>query len=58
MTATPTYAINLFDADGDVTREGIFLFFGDTIIKVAESKEDFAKFLAHISCINEEIQCQ
>lgn len=56
MSAKPTFAINLFDADGDVIEKGVFLFFDTTIIKVAESKEDFEAFLNHITQVNKELQ--
>jgi hypothetical protein len=48
VAANPGFAINLCDEEGDAFAEGVFLFFGDTIIKVAESKEDFEQFVLHL----------
>lgn len=48
--AHPTFSINLHDHDGDVYCEGIYLHYGDTIIKVAST---MCGFRAHaMSLIN------
>jgi hypothetical protein len=55
MHQKPGYTINLYDSDGDSYMEGIFLFFGDTIIEVADSKEEFDKFLDHLQVVRSQI---
>lgn len=37
----PTFSINIHDHDGDVYCEGIYLHYGDTIIKVATTLDGF-----------------
>lgn len=56
MHQKPGYTIDLHDSDGDSYMGGIFLFFGDTIIKVADSKEEFDKFLEHLQVVRSQIE--
>ena len=51
----PTFSINRHDRDGDVFDEGVFLHFGDTSVKVADSIADFKSFKIHISSMEQEI---
>ena len=55
MYQQPGFTINLCDEDGDAFMEGIFLFFGDTIIKAADNKEEFQKFLEHLQLVKQQI---
>lgn len=55
MYQQPGFVINLYDNDGDSFSDGIFLFFGnEVVIKVADSKEEFEKFLEHLKLIGEQ----
>lgn len=36
-----TFSINEYDMDGDIAEMGVYLNFGNTKVKVADSKEDF-----------------
>jgi hypothetical protein len=56
MYQQPGFTINLHDNDGDSFSDGVFLFFGNgAIIKVADSKEEFEKFLEHLKLIGEQL---
>jgi hypothetical protein len=52
----PTFSINIHDRDGDIMDEGVFLYFGDAMIKVADDKEEFAKFVDYLKKIDDEIR--
>ena len=56
MYQKPGYTINSHDDDGDSYMDGIFLFFGETIIKVADSKEGFDKFIEHLQVVRSQIE--
>ena len=52
----PTFSINLHDRDGDPYCEGIYLHYGDTVIKVASSLRGFAAHAAHLIKMTTEIK--
>lgn len=49
------FSVNRYDRDGDIEEEGIFLHFGDTIVKAADTFADFRKLPDHIESMVEEI---
>lgn len=51
----PTFSVNLHNGDGDVYCEGIYLHYGDTIIKVASSLRGFKAHTKHLSNMTDEI---
>ena len=51
-----TFSINDYDRDGDIFEEGIFLHFGVTRVKVADSLNEFAAFIEHLNKIYTEIR--
>ncbi len=51
----PTFSINLHNRDGGVSCEGIYLHYGDAIIKVALTLRGFKAHAEHISSMAEEI---
>lgn len=53
--AHPTFSVNLYDRDGDVYCEGIFLHYGDTVIKVASTIDGFRAHTASLKSMAEEI---
>lgn len=50
------YSINEYDQDGDCIDEGVFLHFGQTKIKVADTLEEFCGVANHINDILKEIE--
>jgi hypothetical protein len=52
----PTFSINIHDRNGDIMDDGIFLYFGDAMIKVADDKDEFAAFVNHLKKIEDEIR--
>ena len=44
----PMFSVNLHDAHGDVYSEGIFLHYGDTTIKVADTLKGFRAHADHL----------
>lgn len=51
----PTFSINMYDRDGDLIDEGVFLHFGDMSVKVAVSVADFKNFERCIVAMEREI---
>lgn len=51
-----TFSVNEYDRDGDCISVGVFLHFGDTKVKVANSVYDFPAIVQHIEAIRDEIQ--
>jgi hypothetical protein len=49
------FTINRYDRDGDLIDNGIFLHFDETIIKVAETIEEYDKVINHVISIKKEI---
>ena len=49
------FTINRYDRDGDLIDNGIFLHFDETIIKVAETIEEYDKIINHVISIKKEI---
>lgn len=50
------FSVNDYDQDGDVTNEGIFLHFGGTRVKAAESLADFRAIVGHMESMVREIE--
>jgi hypothetical protein len=44
-----TFSVHDYDRDGDIANVGIFLHFGETRIKVANTLEEFVKVVARIN---------
>jgi len=55
MVERPTFSINDYDSDGDVVDTGVYLHFGDSRIKVADSAFDFVSFINHLKGMHKEI---
>ena len=51
----PTFSVNLHDLDGDVCCEGIYLHYGDAIIKVASTLNGFKAHAAGLVAMADEI---
>jgi hypothetical protein len=51
-----SFGVNLYDKDGDVVEEGIYLFFETTSIRVAEGVDEFKEFLNHLNSMVTEIE--
>ena len=51
----PTFSVNLHDKDGDVVCEGIYLHYGNTIIKVASTIRGFKAHAAGLVAMADEI---
>lgn len=49
------FSVNRYDRDGDIVETGIFLHFGDTIVKAADTLADFRRLPDHIESMAEEI---
>jgi hypothetical protein len=45
------FSVNEYDKNGDLTEMGVYLHFGDTKVKVADSKVDFCENIVH--CMKE-----
>jgi hypothetical protein len=54
--AKPTFSLGIYDSDGDVVEGGVYLWFGDMCIKVADSVEDYLGFVEHLRAIGNEIK--
>jgi len=52
---SPTFSINLHDRDGDSYCDGIYLHYGDTVIKVASTLNGFKAHAAHLTSMADEI---
>jgi len=50
------FSVNRYDEDGDELERGIFIHFGDTMVKVAENIEEFEEFQKNMESIKEEIR--
>ena len=51
----PTFSVNSYDEDGDIIDKGIFLHHQDTSILIANTLEDFEKYIEWLQSIKEEI---
>jgi hypothetical protein len=52
----PVFTVNSHDPDGDVWEEGIYLHFGDTRVRVAESFKGYVNFISGLISIKQEIK--
>lgn len=50
-----SFSVNQYDSDGDVADRGIFLHFGETTVKVADSMLAFRKITEQLEKIISEI---
>ena len=50
-----TFSISRYDYEGDKVEDGIYLHFGDTCVKVADSPSEAPQLLEQIRVIVEEI---
>lgn len=50
------FSVNEYDLDGDCTDHGIFLHFGNTRIKAAETLQDFKEMVDHLEMMISEIE--
>jgi len=50
------FSVNEYDRDGDITESGIFLHFGTTRIKAADSIKDFREIVGHLEAMIKEIE--
>ena len=50
------FSVNEYDRDGDVTDKGVFLHFGETRVKAADSIDDFRSIVQHMKTMVSEIE--
>ena len=50
------YTIGIYDSDGDLVEGGVFLHFGSTIVKAAETVEEFKTITGHMEVMVKEIE--
>jgi hypothetical protein len=52
----PMFSVNEYDRDGDLTEEGIFLHYGKTRVKVAETLNGWKEYVKYIYSMTDEIE--
>ena len=50
------FSVNEYDSDGDATDKGVFLHFGETRVKAADSIDDFRSIVQHMNAMVREIE--
>ena len=50
------FSVNEYDSDGDATDKGVFLHFGETRVKAADSIDDFRSIVQHMKAMVSEIE--
>jgi hypothetical protein len=50
------FSVNAYDSDGDIVQKGVFLHFGDTRVRAADSIKEFSDILQHLEAMVEEIE--
>lgn len=50
------FSVNRYDKDGDVVEKGVYLWFGETSVRVAGGLDDFKKFLERLNGMAPEIE--
>lgn len=50
------FSLSDYDQDGDKVDNGVFLHFGTTRVKVAETVKDFREIVAHFESMIDEIE--
>jgi len=50
------FSVNEYDSDGDATDKGVFLHFGETRVKAADTIEDFRSIVQHMNAMVREIE--
>ena len=50
------FSVNEHDSDGDATDKGVFLHFGETRVKAADSIDDFRSIVQHMNAMVREIE--
>lgn len=51
----PSFSTNLYDRDGDIYSDGIYLHYGDTMIKICEDIKGFNEYIEHLIVMKKEI---
>ena len=51
-----TFSLSMQSRDGDCIEHGVFLHFGHTTIKVAETVEEFQQIVPHMQSIADEMK--
>jgi hypothetical protein len=51
-----SFSVHDYDSDGDISERGVFLHFGDTRVKAADSIKEFRSILRHFESIVNEIE--
>jgi len=49
------FSVNDYDSDGLITESGIYLNFGNTRVRVAKNKKEFADFVKDMQKIEDEL---
>jgi hypothetical protein len=52
----PMFSINDYDRDGDLMTKGVFLHFGETRVKAADSLAEFREIIEHFESMVREIE--
>lgn len=52
------FSVNDYDKDGDCTEKGVFLHFGGTRVKAADTIKDFADIVRHFEAMRDEIETE
>lgn len=55
-TSEIRFSVNRYDRDGDISETGIYLHFGDTAVKVAETVRELEEVVDVLSLIVAEIK--
>lgn len=57
MHLKPTFTLNEYDSDGDISKKGVFLHFGKNIkIRVSDSIVQFSWFIHELEKIEKELE--
>ena len=49
------FSVNTYDNEGDEVDNGVFLHFGDTMLKVADDPDDYDRFVEKLGGMSKEI---
>ena len=50
-----TFSVNDYDSDGDCREKGVFLHFGETRVKAADSIVEFSEIVKHFAAMIDDI---
>ncbi len=56
MVSSIQFLVNLYDEDGDIVEEGVWLCFDDTMVKVCEDVSDFDKVVERIRLLSKSVK--